>query len=213
MKQCMADLRDGWYGNKAWRDWCAAGKPNTIEGTVDGQTLTEEERCSAARARFGKGKTAADWIPRDCHREVNCAGLIRIVKEEADAMIQTIPGISGTLEHFVAEEGAKFVSKELIDRSDLIGLPADMSLVGNDIVTDEQGQVVADPSVGDEDQQADGAHDADAVQMQDVEDAPASLDAVGPEEQHAATNRCVCCNRAMDEDDPHLVCESCGSGL
>jgi len=67
MKQCMADLRDGWYGNKAWRDWCAAGKPNTIEGTVDGQTLTEEERCSAARARFGKGKTAADWIPRDCH--------------------------------------------------------------------------------------------------------------------------------------------------
>ena len=34
---------------------------------MDGQTLTEEERCSAARARFGKGKTAADWIPRDCH--------------------------------------------------------------------------------------------------------------------------------------------------
>ena len=153
---------------------------------MDGQTLTEEERCSAARARFGKGKTAADWIPRDCHREVNCAGLIRVVKKEADAMIQTIPGISGTLEHFVPEEGAKFVSKELIDRSDLIGLPADMSLVGNDIATDEQGQVVADPSVGDEDQQA---HDADAMQMEDVEDAPASLSAAGPEEQHAAIRR------------------------
>ena len=212
MRQCMGDLRDGWYGNKAWREWCAAGEPKTVEGTEDGQPLTEEERCTAARARFGKEKTAADWIPRDCHRPVNCAGLIRVAKQEADAMIKTIPGISGTLEHFIIEEGAKFVSKELIDRSDLIGLPADMALVGNDIVTDEQGQVLADPSVNEED-----VEDEADVQMQDdedVEDAPASLDAAGPEEQqHEALNRCICCNCAMEDDDEHLVCERCGGGL
>ena len=143
---------------------------------------------------------------------MNCAGLIRVAKQEADAMIKTIPGISGTLEHFIIEEGAKFVSKELIDRSDLIGLPADMALVGNDIVTDEQGQVLADPSVNEED-----VEDEADVQMQDdedVEDAPASLDAAGPEEQqHEALNRCICCNCAMEDGDEHLVCERCGGGL
>ena len=40
----MKDLRDGWYGNDAYHKWCAAGKPKTVEGMVDGEALTDEER-------------------------------------------------------------------------------------------------------------------------------------------------------------------------
>ena len=89
-----------------------------------------------------------------------------------------------------------------------------MALVGNDIVTDEAGRVIADPLVETSTPSEDGAD----VEMEDAEDqtspelAPASLDAA-PDDQPAAINRCICCNHAMDDDDENLVCESCGGGL
>ena len=88
-----------------------------------------------------------------------------------------------------------------------------MALVGNDIVTDEAGRVIADPLVETSTPSEDGS-----VEMEDAEDqtsvelAATSLDAA-PDDQPAAINCCICCNHAMDDDDENLVCESCGGGL
>ena len=59
MRECIEHLREGWYGNEAYRQWVAGGrkKPEKLRGEK-GERLRKQQ----ARRRFGKKKTAADWI-------------------------------------------------------------------------------------------------------------------------------------------------------
>ena len=218
MAQCIKDLRDGLYGNDAWREWVANGKPLTGDGKRGGPRLSATERRTAAVKRFGKGKTEDDWLPRDCHRPINCNGLVEKAKAEANAMIAKIDGLAGTLDNLFVEDGAKFVDAEILNSSDLTGVPADMRLVGNDVVTDEQGNVQADSTVADDDADEQG-------ETEEVEDStelsadgqtrtwPAgSIEPGREEDQQLHGNHCLCCNAYMGSD-PYLVCVDCGGGL
>ena len=215
MRQCMKDLRDGWYGNDAYHKWCAAGKPKTVEGTVDGEALTDDERRTAAKARFGKNKTEADWIPRDCHRPVNCGGLVRKAIAEANAMIEKIDGLSGTLADLVVEDGAKILEKAVIDCSDMTGLPAEMMLVGNDIAMNEDGTVATDDVVEPQADDAEMEEEEPTMNEAGLQRSwpSASIETGAEEDQRVVINHCICCNKDMGSDSDHLVCEACGGGF
>jgi hypothetical protein len=215
MKQCMKDLRDGWYGNDAYHKWCAADRPKTVEGTVDGEALTDDERRTAAKARFGKKKTEDDWIPRDCHRPVNCGGLVKKAIAEANAVIEKIDGLSGTLDNLVVQDGAKILEAAVIDCSDMTGLPAEMMLVGNDIVLNEDGTVATDDVVQpqDEDAEMEAEEPTANAEGQPRSWPSASIETGGEEDQRVAAIRCICCNKSMGSDTDHLVCEECGGGF
>eukprot|EP01046_Picozoa_sp_COSAG06_P003458 COSAG06_NODE_135_length_22418_cov_9.162104_7_plen_300_part_00 len=108
-----------------------------------------EQRHAAAQHRFGKGKTEDDWIPSDCCRPSNVAGLIEKAKGEAEAMIAKTDGLSGTLADLVKRESqpaaddqtvthrwvpdptyvdpsAILVEPHTRDMSDLTGLPQEI---------------------------------------------------------------------------------------
>jgi hypothetical protein len=62
------------------------------EGGAHEEALTDEDRRTTAKIKFGTGKgrnkyTEVDWIPRDCHHPINCSGLVRKAIAEANAMI------------------------------------------------------------------------------------------------------------------------------
>jgi len=101
-------------------------------------------REGSAAVRQGK-KPEDDWIPSDCCRPSNVAGLVEKAKGEAEAMITKIDGLSGTLADLVMRQSeagangtvthkwvpnprfvdpsAKLVAPHTRDMSDLIGLP------------------------------------------------------------------------------------------
>jgi len=95
--------------------------------------LDESTRKNRAQKRFGKAATAGDWMPYDCCGPVNCAGLVSKAKAEANAMIKTIPGISGSLDSLTVEDDAELVESHTRDMSDLSGVPKEL-LMGNDTV-------------------------------------------------------------------------------
>ena len=86
MRDCMGDLRDGWYGNDAYHKWVRELKPIGRGPGGTGEPLTPEQRRAIAQHRFGKGKTEDDWIPSDCCRPSNVAGLIEKAKSEDKIM-------------------------------------------------------------------------------------------------------------------------------
>ena len=154
MRECIEQLRAGWYGNAEWRAWKAAGKPiGTDPGgqVIDGVELTEQQRINRATERFGrKGKdiTANDWIPDDCHRPVNCQGLVDTVAREANKMISNITGLHGDIHNLTWDDDAVFVSDhtrwqkpvtewtdDARDLSDLTGAKSTL-LQGNDAVAE-----------------------------------------------------------------------------
>ena len=146
MKQCMSDLRDGWYGCDNYHKWIREGRPIGRGPVGTGEVLSVEQRHAAAQHRFGQGKSEDDWIPSDCCRPSNVAGLIEKAKGEAEAMIAKTDGLSGTLADLVKRESqpaadgqtvthrwvpdptyvdpsAILVEPHTRDMSDLIGLP------------------------------------------------------------------------------------------
>ena len=124
-------------------------------------------REGSAPVRQGK-KTEDDWIPSDCCRPSNVAGLVEKAKGEAEAMITKIDGLSGTLADLVMRQSeagangtvthkwvpnprfvdpsAKLVAPHTRDMSDLIGLPQEIcdltglsaEVVGRDDIVSEE---------------------------------------------------------------------------
>eukprot|EP01048_Picozoa_sp_COSAG05_P000774 COSAG05_NODE_23_length_31591_cov_92.542995_27_plen_385_part_00 len=141
MRQCIAHLRAGWYGNAQYHLWVAGGSRKQEHGKPIGPA----ERATAAQKRFGrKGqpkKTEADWIPAACHRGVNCEGLMRAMMEEADKMVAALPGLSGSISGVTADHNSLVcdldvwtpVDSHTRDMSDLTGVNT-AQLVPNDTV-------------------------------------------------------------------------------
>jgi len=205
MRQCMSDLRDGWYGNAAYRQWVKDGQPLTADGKQGGQVLSEPRRAAEAKHRFGKSKGAADWIPRTCVRPVNCQGLVDRAKKEAEEMIPGIPGLSGTLADLVIDPGFTMVEKAVVDMSDLTGLPAEAKAgnvvsIASDMVSNEDGSPAVDNSVGDDPPAPEDAAAAPA--------AAASLDA--PDADAEELVHCMFCSRLIEHAAMgDCICEAC----
>jgi len=145
MRVCIEHLREGWYGNEAYRQWVADGRkiPDKLQGEK-GERLRRQQ----ARRRFGKKKTAADWIPANCCRPVNCGGLVRKVKEEANEMITNMYGLAGTIDALTWDEEDELVTFTEAGRMDLCDLTGvDTSqLIGNDVqLTDRGLELSTDP--------------------------------------------------------------------
>ena len=149
MRECMSHLRDGWYGNDQYFRWDALGRPQGKGPMGSGPELAEASRLYHARRRTGnKDATVADWVPQDCCPPVSCAGLIRKAQREAEEMIASIPGLSGTLAALEVEDGAKLVDDHTRNFSDLTGVSKE-HLVGDDVV--EDGTAGDNPVPDDED--------------------------------------------------------------
>ena len=148
MRECMGHLRDGWYGNGEYWEWVGAGKPKGSGPKGGGRTvLPAEMRKQRAQNRFGPKAGVDDWIPNDCCRPANCAGLVAKTKTEANVMIKTIPGISGTVDQVTVEQDAVLVKDHTRDMSDLTGLPREI-LLGNDTIEEsENAHAQAEPGL------------------------------------------------------------------
>jgi len=154
MKECITELRAGWYGDANYWQWVYAGKPTMDgDGGASGEQLTAEEMIAATMKRKGKQRkpkagldlrkdlvTAANWVPADCHPPANCRGLIEKVKGEANEMIRNIGGLSGTITNLTVDDDAKLVDQDTRNMSDMTGVNC-VELLGNDVVLDLTGTV------------------------------------------------------------------------
>jgi hypothetical protein len=224
MKQCMVHLREGWYGSDKYHQWVREGKPIGRGPGGSGEMLAVETRRQLAQHRFGKGATEDDWIPSDCCRPSDVAGLIEKAKGEAEAMIKTMDGLSGTLADLVMREGdtgaggtathrwvpnpefvdprAKLVDPHTRDMSDLTGLPQEIcdltglsaEVVGHDDIVSAE----ADAAVS-------GSRDrpnlpAAAIDGDDDLQVRLGADAV---------EHCLGCGRSMPVDSEYAFCARC----
>ena len=144
MRQCITHLREGWYGCAEYHKWVAAGSPLVEHG----KPISQAARTPAAQKRFqvkgGPKKSAVDWIPSNCHRPVNCDGLMRVMMKEADRMVTNLPGLSGSISGVTADDNTLVcdfdvwtpVESHTRDMSDLTGVDTSQ-LVGNDTILRE----------------------------------------------------------------------------
>ena len=124
--------------------------------------------------------------------------------------------IIGTLDNLFVEDGAKFVDAEILNSSDLTGVPVDMRLIGNDVVTDEQGRVQADSTAADADTEPGEDEVEESTMHADEQTRSQPTGTIELEEreedQRLGGARCLCCNAHMDNDQ-YAVCMDCGGGV
>ena len=223
----VVHLREGWYGCDKYHQWVRDLKPIGRGPGGTGEMLAVETRRQLAQHRFGKGATEDDWIPSDCCRPSNVAGLIEKAKGEAEAMVKTMDGLSGTLADLVKREDetgadgapthrwvpdpvfvcphAKLVDPHTRDMSDLTGLPQEIcdltglsaEVVGHDDIVSAE----ADAAVS-------GSRDrpnlpAAAIDGDDDLQVRLGLGA------DAAVEHCLGCGRSMPADSGYAFCARC----
>jgi hypothetical protein len=224
MKQCMSDLRDGWYGCDNYHKWIREGRPIGRGPVGTGEVLSVEQRRAAAQHRFGKGKSEDDWIPSDCCRPSNVAGLIEKAKGEAEAMIAKTDGLSGTLADLVKRESqpaaddqtvthrwvpdptyvdpsAILVEPHTRDMSDLTGLPQEIC-----DLTGLSAEVVGhDDRVSEEAGDISGSQDRPGIPVATIDgDDELQVGASSEGDEH-----CLGCGALMPRDSMLAFCSRC----
>ena len=189
-----------------------------------GELLSVEQRRATAQHRFGKGKTEDDWIPSDCCRPSNVAGLIEKAKGEAEAMIAKTDGLSGTLADLVKRESqpaaddqtvthrwvpdptyvdpsAILVEPHTRDMSDLTGLPQEIC-----DLTGLSAEVVGhDDRVSEEAGDISGSHDRPGMPVATIDgDDELQVGASSEGDEH-----CLGCGALMPRDSMLAFCSRC----